>query len=99
MDKYQLLDEQKAARADEEKNADELRAEEENRIEALRQQTEHLLNDFRMDYLEQRLRDLKRDISLAVNDPERLQQLMEEYKTAHELRSQLARLLGNNIIA
>lgn len=99
MDKYQLLDEQKAARADEEKNADELRVEEDNRIEALRQQTEHLLNDFRMDYLEQRLRDLKRDISLAVNDPERLQQLMEEYKTAHELRSQLARLLGNNIIA
>lgn len=99
MDKYQLLDEQKAARADEEKNADELRVEEENRIGALRQQTEHLLNDFRMDYLEQRLRDLKRDISLAVNDPERLQQLMEEYKTAHELRSQLARLLGNNIIA
>lgn len=99
MDKYQLLDEQKAARADEEKNADELRVEEENCIEALRQQTEHLLNDFRMDYLEQRLRDLKRDISLAVNDPERLQQLMEEYKTVHELRSQLARLLGNNIIA
>ena len=99
MDKYQLLDEQKAARADEEKNADELRVEEENRIEVLRQQTEHLLNDFRMDYLEQRLRDLKRDISLAVNDPERLQQLMEEYKTAHELRSLLARLLGNNIIA
>lgn len=99
MDKYQLLDEQKAVRADEEKNADELRVEEENRIEALRQQTEHLLNDFRMDYLEQGLRDLKRDISLAVNDPERLQQLMEEYKTAHELRSQLARLLGNNIIA
>ena len=99
MDKYQLLDEQKAARADEEKNADELRVEEENRIEALRQQTEHLLNDFRMDYLEQRLRDLKRDISLAVNEPERLQQLMEEYKTAHELRSKLARLLGSNIIA
>ena len=99
MDKYQLLDEQKAARNEEEKNEEEQRAEEENRIEALRQQTEHLLNDFRMDYLEQRLRDLKRDISLAVNDPERLQQLMEEYKTAHELRSQLARLLGNNIIA
>lgn len=99
MDKYQLLDEQKAARADEEKNADELRVEEENRIEALRQQTEHLLNDFRMDYLEQRLCDLKRDISLAVNEPERLQQLMEEYKTAHELRSKLARLLGSNIIA
>ena len=99
MDKYQLLDEQKEARNDEQKNEEELRIEEENRISGLRQQTEHLLNDFRMDYLEQRLRELKRDISLAVNDPERLQQLMEEYKTTHELRSQLARLLGNNIIA
>ena len=99
MDKYQLLDEQKEARNDEQKNDEELRIEEENRISGLRQQTEHLLNDFRMDYLEQRLRELKRDISLAVNDPERLQQLMEEYKTTHELRSQLARLLGNNIIA
>ena len=99
MDKYQLLDEQKEARNDEQKNDEELRIEEENRISGLRQQTQHLLNDFRMDYLEQRLRELKRDISLAVNDPERLQQLMEEYKTTHELRSQLARLLGNNIIA
>ena len=99
MDKYQLIDEQKAQHDTQQKNAEEQRLEEENRIEALRQQTEHLLNDFRMDYLEQRLRDLKRDISLAVNQPERLKQLMEEYKTAHELRSRLARLLGNNIIA
>ena len=36
MDKYQLLDEQKVARADEEKNADELRVEEENRTSSHR---------------------------------------------------------------
>ena len=99
VDKYRMLDEQKTAANAEPKNKDELKAEEENRIENLRQQTEHLLNDFRMDYLEQRLRQLQAQISQASADHDRLMQLMEEYKTAHELRSKLARLLGNNIIA
>ena len=99
VDKYRILDEQKTADGEEPKNADELRAEEENRIDNLRQQTEHLLNDFRMDYLEQHLKELQSQIAQAVGDSERLKQLMEEYKTAHELRSKLARLLGNNIIA
>lgn len=99
VDKYRMLDEQKTAANAEPKNKDELKAEEENRIENLRQQTEHLLNDFRMDCLEQRLRQLQAQISQASGDHDRLMQLMEEYKTAHELRSKLARLLGNNIIA
>ena len=99
VDKYRMLDEQKTAANAEPKNKDELKAEKENRIENLRQQTEHLLNDFRMDYLEQRLRQLQAQISQASGDHDRLMQLMEEYKTAHELRSKLARLLGNNIIA
>ena len=99
VDKYRMLDEQKTVANAEPKNKDELKAEKENRIENLRQQTEHLLNDFRMDYLEQRLRQLQAQISQASGDHERLMQLMEEYKTAHELRSKLARLLGNNIIA
>ena len=99
VDKYRMLDEQKSAANAEPKNKDELKAEEENRIENLRQQTEHLLNDFRMDYLEQHLRQLQAQISQASGDNDRLMQLMEEYKTAHELRSKLARLLGNNIIA
>ena len=99
VDKYRMLDEQKSAANAEPKNKDELKAEEENRIENLRQQTEHLLNDFRMDYLEQHLRQLQAQISQASGDHDRLMQLMEEYKTAHELRSKLARLLGNNIIA
>ena len=99
VDKYRMLDEQKTGDAAEPKNADELRMEEENRVDGLRQQTEHLLNDFRMDYLEQHLKELQSQIAQAVGNPEHLKQLMEEYKTAHELRSKLARLLGNNIIA
>lgn len=99
VDRYRMLDEQKTANNGEPKNADELRMDEENRIEGLRQQTEHLLNDFRMDYLEQHLKELQTQIAQAVGNPELLMKLMEEYKTTHELRSKLAKLLGNNIIA
>ena len=98
MDKYTLSNERAATADDAEKNADELRVERENHIDQLRQQTEHLLNDFRMDFLEQRLKTLLSEIHTAVSDPARMKRLMEEYKTMHELRSKLARMLGNNII-
>ena len=99
VDQYRIIDEQKSAADKEQKNKEELQAEEENRIDSLRQQTEHLLNDFRMDYLEQHLKKLQAQIAQATGNPELLKQLMEEYKATHELRSKLARLLGNNIIA
>ena len=99
VDQYRIIDEQKSAADKEQKNKEELQAEEENRIDSLRQQTEHLLNDFRMDYLEQHLKKLQAQIAQATGNPELLKQLMEEYKSTHELRSKLARLLGNNIIA
>ena len=98
MDKYTLSNERAATADDAEKNADELRVERENHIDQLRSQTEHLLNDFRMDFLEQRLKTLQSEINNAVSDPERMKRLMEEYKTMHELCSKLARMLGNNII-
>lgn len=98
MDKYTLSNERAATADDAEKNADELRVERENHIDQLRSQTEHLLNDFRMDFLEQRLKTLQSEINNAVSDSERMKRLMEEYKTMHELRSKLARMLGNNII-
>lgn len=98
MDKYTLSNERAATADDAEKNADELRVERENHIDQLRSQTEHLLNDFRMDFLEQRLKTLQSEINNAISDPERMKHLMEEYKTMHELRSKLARMLGNNII-
>lgn len=98
MDKYTLSNERAATADDAEKNADELRVARENHIDQLRSQTEHLLNDFRMDFLEQRLKTLQSEINNAVDDPERMKRLMEEYKTMHELCSKLARMLGNNII-
>lgn len=99
MDRYRLTTEEAGGANDEPKNADELRVEEENRISALRTQTDHLLNDFRMDYVEQRMKTLQAEINNAGSDLELMKKLMEEYKTMHELRGKLARLLGNNIIA
>ena len=98
MDQYRLLEERKKTSQDEEKSNEEKREEAENRITDLRKQTEHLLNDFRMDYVEQRMKQLQRQITQAAADPVSLQQLLEEYKMMHELRSKVAKLLGNNII-
>ena len=51
-----------------------------------------------MDYVEQRMKQLQSQITQAAADPVSLQQLLEEYKMMHELRSKVAKLLGNNII-
>lgn len=80
------------------KSEKELQVEEEERIARLRGQVEHLLNDFRMDYLDKRLRQLQTDITAAVNDAGRMRELMEEYKNVHKLRGQLAKVLGKNIV-
>ena len=67
-------------------------------IENIRKQLEHLLNDFRMDYLEHHLKELQKQIATPGLDTDRLQALMAEYKEAQMLRNKLARLLGNNIV-
>ena len=66
--------------------------------ERLLNRTIHLLLDFRMDYVEKRLKELQQGISLAVNEPEKMLKLMEEYKDMQNIRNTLARKLGNNII-
>ena len=83
---------------EEPKSEKERQVEEEERIARLRGQVEHLLNDFRMDYLDKRLRRLQTDITAAVNDAGRMRELMEEYKNVHKLRGQLAKVLGKNIV-
>ena len=83
---------------DETKSEKELQIEEEDRITNLRNQVEHLLNDFRMDYLDKRLRQLQTDITASVNNADRMRELMKEYQEVHELRGQLAKVLGKNIV-
>lgn len=83
---------------DEPKSEKELQIEEEDRITHLRNQVEHLLNDFRMDYLDKRLRQLQTDITASVNNADRMRELMKEYQEVHKLRGQLAKVLGKNIV-
>lgn len=95
MDVYQVMETQKPA--SETKYVDEEQLAREAQ-EDLRNHAIHLINDYRMDYLEQRLKDLMREIVEASNDTERMQQLMLEYKDMHQIRNALAKQLGNNII-
>ena len=67
-------------------------------IENIRKQLEHLLNDFRMDYLEHYLKELQKQIATPGIATDRLQTLMTEYKEAQGLRNKLAKMLGNNIV-
>ena len=83
---------------DETKSEKELQIEEEDRITHLRNQVEHLLNDFRMNYLDKRLRQLQTDITASVNNADRMRELMKEYQEVHKLRGQLAKVLGKNIV-
>lgn len=74
------------------------RQHEEDEIEALRQQTEHLLLDFRMDYVEHHLKELMDRIKNSAADAEQLKKLMTEYQDMQEIRNKLAKQLGSNII-
>lgn len=79
-------------------NEEDLRQREENETSDLRNQTVHLLLDFRMDYVEQHLKDLQAQMARVAGDMERLRHLMEEYRDMQGIRNKLARQLGNNII-
>ena len=71
---------------------------EKNRIANLRNQTLHLIADFRMDYVERHLLDLKKQISDAQGDSEKMLNLMKEYTNMQQYRNALAKKLGNEII-
>ena len=64
----------------------------------LRQRIQHLILDFRMDIVNQHLKDIQRQLKEAGSDMERLRPLMEEYKEAQELRNALAKKRGSDII-
>jgi len=80
------------------KNEEADRQREANETEALRIQVEHLLTDFRMDYVEKHLKDLQAQMAQAASDMEKLKALMSEYRDLQNMRNQLARKLGSNII-
>lgn len=64
----------------------------------LRNQVEHLILDFRMDYVEQHLKELQREINLAMGDTAKMMKLMAEYKDMQVIRNEIAKELGSYIV-
>ena len=77
---------------------EEKRLKEKEKEDELRQRTVHLLLDFRLDYVEHRLKTLQTEIAQAASDPEKLMQLMAEFKDMQTIRNELARRLGSEIL-
>ena len=69
-----------------------------NRADTLRNQTEHMLLDFRMAYVEKHLKELQAEMSRAGKDLEKIKKLMADYKDMQQIRNALAKRLGNSII-
>ena len=66
--------------------------------DTLRNQVEHLILDFRMDYVEQHLKELQREINLAMGDTAKMMKLMAEYKDMQVIRNEIAKELGSYIV-
>ena len=69
------------------------------RENSLRDRVIHLVLDFRMEYVKERLRILQSQLQQISGDMEQLQQTMSEIKRLQDIRNLLARRLGNDIIS
>ncbi|MBO5001756.1 MAG: DNA primase [Prevotella sp.] len=66
--------------------------------ETLRNKTVHLILDYRLDYVEEKLKNLRIELGGASNDMEKMKSIMEEIKEMQNLRNVIAKELGNEII-
>ena len=66
--------------------------------DALCNDVNHLLLDFRKNFMEEKLRQLKTEISKAMGNNDKLRQLMAVYADIQKRRNNMATLLGNNIV-
>ena len=67
--------------------------------DTIRRNVMHLLLDFRLDIVAQRMKDLKTQIAGAGNDRERLLELMAQFKDCQLIRNQLAKQVGHDVIS
>ena len=66
--------------------------------ETLRNRVAHLVLDFKMGYINSRMRALQADIARSAADTKRCTALMQEYKELQGIRSKMARELRTEII-
>jgi DNA primase len=66
---------------------------------SLRQRVEHLILDFRMDIVSQHLKELQRKMKeMGSKMTPELKEVMDDYKQTQELRNELARQRGSDVI-
>lgn len=65
--------------------------------ETLRQHVEHLLLDFRKDYVDKKLLTLKHQLTAVSDDPEKMRELMTEYMQMQQISNALAKKLGHSL--
>jgi DNA primase len=65
--------------------------------DGLREQVIHLILDFRMDYVEEQLKELEVKMRKTTDISEQLE-IMREVKDMREIRNALAKRLGKNIV-
>ena len=63
----------------------------------LRNLAQHLVLDFKQNWVEQRLMSLKREIALASGDMQRLTPVLKEYREMSELRNLIGTKVGRRI--
>ena len=67
-------------------------------IERLRQRVLHLVMDFRLGIVEERLKQIQLQLRQVGSNVERMMQLLQEHKETKELRDLLAKRLGSDLI-
>ena len=65
---------------------------------ALRQRVIHLVMDFRLDIVENRLKEIQRQLLQVGSDVEQMMKLLKEHKETKELRDELAKRLGSDLV-
>lgn len=66
--------------------------------ESLRNQVRHLILDFRMYHVEMKLKQMRQQLSAAINSTDDIMKLMQQIHELQERRNIYAKNLGNNII-
>jgi DNA primase len=65
---------------------------------SLRQRVLHLMMDYRLDIVEHRLKEIQRQLQQVGNNMERMMQLLKEHKETKEIRDELAKRLGSDLV-
>ena len=98
IDRHQLGGRFKLYDDDQDKDEEEKEKLHKDQTARLCQRVQHLVMDFRLDIIEQRLKGINQQLRQATSDMELTMRLLKEHKETKELRDMLAKRLGSDLI-